>query len=138
LSINPSAQGAKSLGTLSNCCARTSRACGKDLIIVGSYRKRFGDSFLGTTAHVVRAARRPVLIVNRKPAGPYAHVLLATDRPDTFVRVARLARDLGLLEGANVAVVQALAAPNLMVFYAAGMTTPQVGQYMRYLSVIRG
>lgn len=122
------------VGTPHQTIASVAKEWGADLIILGSYRRRFGDSFLGTTAeHVIRAARRPVLIVNRKPAGPYADVLLAVDRPDTFAPLARLTQDLGLLEGASVSVVQALAAPNRMLFYAAGMTEPRVGQYMQHV-----
>jgi universal stress protein E len=37
-----------------------------DLIVLGPYRHRFGDSFRGTTAErVIRIADRPVLVVNR-------------------------------------------------------------------------
>lgn len=51
-----------------------------DLVILGAYRKRTGDRFLGTTAgRVVRATTRPVLIVKGETATAYQSVLLASD-----------------------------------------------------------
>jgi universal stress protein E len=113
--------------------ARVAKEWGADLIILGAYRRQFGDKFLGTTAErVIQAGLRPVLIVNREPTGPYADVLLATDRSDAFAGVARLTQNLGLLEGACASIVQALEPPDRMVFYAAGITEPEIGQYMRH------
>lgn len=124
-------EGSVRIGKPHKTIARVAQEWGADLIVLGN-QGRFGESFLGTTAdHVTRAARRPVLIVKRRPSGPYAHMLLATDRPDTFVKVAGLTRDLGLLECVNVSIVQALRAPNGAVFYAAGMIEPRIGQYTR-------
>jgi len=114
--------------------ARAARQWGADLIILGPYRKRFGDTLLGTTAErVMRTARIPVLNVNRQPARPYFEVLLATDRSESFVAAASLTGNLKLLQGARTSVVHALEPANRVLLYSAGVTEPHVGQYMRYL-----
>ena len=80
-----------------------------DLIVLGPYRRRFGDSFRGTTAErVIRIADRPVLVVNRDSADPYEHVLLAADRSRMSIGIAHVTKELGLLEGARASVVHAL------------------------------
>ena len=79
-----------------------------DLIVLGPYRRRLGDSFRGTTAErVIRKADRPVLVVNRDVAGPYEHVLLASDLSRMSAGIARVSKQLGLLKGSRVSVVHA-------------------------------
>lgn len=105
-----------------------------DLVILGAYRKRTGDQFLGTTAErVVRAAVRPVLIVNGEAKSPYQSVLLASDLSDAFADVVRLTQHLGLLENARVSLVHALEPASREMLYTAGVTEPQVLQYLRSL-----
>jgi nucleotide-binding universal stress UspA family protein len=114
--------------------ARVAMEWGADLIVLGAYRRRFGDKFLGTTAErVIQASHRPVLIVNRQPTGPYAEVLLATDRSESFPRVARLTQELGLLEGAQASIVHALEPPDPVMFYSAGLTDSDIQQYLRHI-----
>lgn len=80
-----------------------------DLIVLGPYRRRLGDSFRGTTAErVIRIADRPVLVVNRDSAVPYEHVLLAADLSRMSLGIAHVTKELGLLEGARASVVHAL------------------------------
>jgi universal stress protein E len=79
-----------------------------DLIVLGAYRRRLGDSFRGTTAErVIRRAGRPVLVVNRDVAGPYEHVLLASDLSRMSADIAQVSKRLGLLEGSRASVVHA-------------------------------
>lgn len=105
-----------------------------DLIILGSYRRRFGDGFLGTTAErVSRRARRPVLVVNRDATGPYEHVLLTSDLSHVSANVARLTQDLGLLEGSEASMVHALEPTTVAMLYSAGVTEPEIRRYVRYL-----
>jgi len=79
-----------------------------DLIVLGPYRRRLGDSFRGTTAErVLRRAGRPVLVVNREAAGPYEHVLVASDLSRMSADFARVSKQLGLLDGARASVVHA-------------------------------
>jgi universal stress protein E len=77
-----------------------------DLIVLGPYRRRFGDSFRGTTAErVMRKAGRPVLVVNRDETGPYEHVLLASDLSRMAAGIAHVSKQFGLLEGSRASVV---------------------------------
>ena len=93
-----------------------------DLIILGPYRPRLGDSFRGTTAErVIRRADRPVLVVNREAAGPYEDVLLASDLSRMSATIARVSKQLGLLEGARASVVHAPQhSLGLMLYLARG------------------
>jgi nucleotide-binding universal stress UspA family protein len=93
-----------------------------DLIVLGAYRRRLGDSFRGTTAErVIRRAGRPVLVVNRDVAGPYEHVLLASDLSRMSANIVRVSKQLGLLEGSQASVVHAPQhSPGLMLYLARG------------------
>jgi len=93
-----------------------------DLIVLGPYRRRLGDSFRGTTAErVIRKADRPVLVVNRDAAGPYEHVLVASDLSRMSADVARVSKQLGLLEGSRASVVHAPQhSLGLMLYLARG------------------
>lgn len=114
--------------------ARAARKWGADVIVLGPCRRQFGDSLFGTTAErVMRAARIPVLNVNREPSGPYVDVLLATDRDDSFVAVASLTADLKLLNGARTSIVHAFPSASRAMLYSAGITESQLGQYLRYM-----
>jgi nucleotide-binding universal stress UspA family protein len=105
-----------------------------DLIVVGPYRRRFGDSFRGTTAErIIRRAERPVLVVNREPAGPYEHVLLAADLSRMSGGIAHVAKELGLLEAARASVVHALQHARGGMLYLAGVSESEVGKYHQSL-----
>ena len=93
-----------------------------DLIVLGPYRQRLGDSFRGTTAErVIRKADRPVLVVNREAAGPYEHVLVASDLSRMSADIARVSKQLGLLEGSRASVVHAPQhSLGLMLYLARG------------------
>jgi len=101
-----------------------------DLIVLGPYRRRFGDSFRGTTAErVIRIADRPVLVVNRDSAGPYEHVLLAADLSRMSIGVAHVTKELGLLEGAQASVVHALQHTRSAMSNLAAARESEAGMY---------
>jgi nucleotide-binding universal stress UspA family protein len=103
-----------------------------DLIVLGPYRRRFGDSFRGTTAErVIRMADRPVLVVNSDSADPYEHVLLAADLSRMSIGIAHVTKELGLLEGARASVVHALQHTRGATPYLAGISESEVGKYQQ-------
>jgi nucleotide-binding universal stress UspA family protein len=105
-----------------------------DLIVLGAYRRRPGDSFRGTFAErVVRQTERPVLVVNRESAGPYERVLLTSDRSRMSAGIARVTRQLGLLEHSQGAVVHALRHPRRALPTLAGVSESDVNEYQRSL-----
>jgi nucleotide-binding universal stress UspA family protein len=93
-----------------------------DLIVLGPYRRRLGDSFRGTTAErVMRKADRPVLVVNREATRPYEHVLLASDLSPMSANIVGVSKQLGLLEGSQASVVHAPQhSLGLMLYLARG------------------
>lgn len=93
-----------------------------DLIVLGPYRRRLGDSFVGTTAErVIRKADRPVLVVSREATGPYRHVLLASDASRMSADITSVSKQFGLMEGSGASVVHAPQhSPGLMIYLARG------------------
>jgi len=80
-----------------------------DLIVMARPRQRALDLILGTTAErVIRATRRPVLIVSATTQHKYRNVLLATDMSDVSVHVARTLMSMGMLEEAYTWIVHPL------------------------------
>lgn len=105
-----------------------------DLVVLGPYRRRFGDSFRGTTAErISRRAERPVLVVNRESAGPYEHVLLAADLSRMSAGIAHVTRQLGLLNAARASVVHSLQQTRGAMLYLAGVSESEVGKYQQAL-----
>lgn len=80
-----------------------------DLVILGAYRKEIlKDTFVGTTAErVMRASRRPVLMVNRDSAAPYRNPIIAVDLSPISALVVKTAKKLGLTKSAELSVVYA-------------------------------
>ena len=91
-----------------------------DLIVLGPYRERLGDSFTGTSAErVIRRAGRPVLVVNREGTGPYEHVLLASDLSSMSASIASVSKQFGLLERSRTSVVHAPQHSHALMLYLA-------------------
>jgi nucleotide-binding universal stress UspA family protein len=105
-----------------------------DLIVLGPYRRRFGDGFRGTTAErIIRRAQRPVLVVNCESASPYEHVLLAADLSRMSAGIAHVTKELGLLKNARASVVHALQYTHGAMPYLAGVGESEVGKYRQSL-----
>ena len=83
-----------------------------DLIVMATPRRRRVEFLLGTAAErMIRATRRPVLVVSAAATIAYENVLLATDLSSMSAHVTRTAATLGLLESANTCVVHAFRPP---------------------------
>lgn len=103
-----------------------------DLVVLGPYRQRLGDPFLGTTAErVVRVATRAVLVVNSEAQAPYRGALLASDLSTEFADVTRLTQQLGLLANARISLVHALRPASPTMLYAAGVREPNIERYLQ-------
>lgn len=72
---------------------RQARARGAELIVLGRHSRRaLRDRFLGSTAErVIRMGDLPVLVVRRRPSGPYRCPIAALDLADAARRVVQLA-----------------------------------------------
>lgn len=75
-----------------------------DLMVMGSYRRQvLREMFMETTVErTIRRSRRPILIANGVPAQPHRRLLVATDFSDGSRNALQTARELGLLEDAEV------------------------------------
>ncbi|MBR0683383.1 universal stress protein [Roseomonas eburnea] len=83
--------------------------------MLGEHRRRpLRDIFAGTTVErVMRHGCRPVLMVNRAPAGPYRQAIAATDLSEHAARALRAAARLGLLDQARLTLLHAFEPPGL-------------------------
>ncbi|MBB5691585.1 universal stress protein [Roseomonas alkaliterrae] len=83
------------------------QAC--DLIVLGEHRRRLlRDMLVGTTVErVIRLSRRPVLMVNALPTGPYRQVLAASDLGPAAAAMLGAAAATGLLHDAALSVLHA-------------------------------
>lgn len=100
---------------------------GTDLIVLGPHRRQIlRDSFFGTTAErVIRHSRRPVIMANAVPAGPYRTVLIALDLSDCSAAAARAAKKLGLLERVEIIALHVFDTPVQSPILRASMTVQE-------------
>jgi nucleotide-binding universal stress UspA family protein len=92
-----------------------------DLVIVGSQQRNPLAPLIGTTAErVTSLAGCPTLIVNMKPRMRYGAVVIAAEISDAFIRVARLAASLQLLDAPSVSIVHGFECPYRGPMYSAG------------------
>ncbi len=102
-----------------------------DLIVLGSQRRRALAPLIGTTAErITSLARRPALIVNLESRARYGAVVIAAELSDAFIRVARLAASLRLLEAPSVSIVHGFESPYRGPLYAAGFGLHAAQRYI--------
>ena len=111
---------------------RAAEAQAADLVVLGAHRRDLlRDVFVGTTAErVMRHGDRPVLMVNRPPAGPYRGVLAAADLDEGSAHALRTAAALGLLDGADLTVQHAFQAPERGLMKRADLSEQAVADYL--------
>ncbi len=98
------------LGVASAGIVDTAEELTADLIVIGPHRREvLRNTFFGTTAErAIRTSRRPVLMTNGVPTGPYRHVLLSTDLSECSLTAAQAAKQLGLLAAAEITALHVL------------------------------
>jgi universal stress protein E len=102
-----------------------------DLIVLGSQRRRALAPLIGTTAErITSLARRPALIVNLESRVRYGAVVIAAELSDAFIRVARLAASLRLLEAPSVSIVHGFESPYRGPLYAEGFGLHAAQRYI--------
>lgn len=108
--------------------AENAQEHGADLIVMGAHRRQFlRDVFVGTTIErVTRTAGRPVLMANSKTGERWRKVFIATDMSETSGHAARMAKSLGLLDGAEVTFVHAYAPITRQMMTYAGIPAERV------------
>lgn len=83
-----------------------------DLIVLGPHRRRFRDTFLGTTAaRTIANSRRPVLMAAGVPSAPYARALVAFDLEEGAEAVAGRVREMGIVGDREIVAMHAFDAP---------------------------
>jgi universal stress protein E len=84
-----------------------------DLVLTGPHASRpLGDALVGAfQERILRAGRRPLLVVNRGTEGPYRQVVAASDLSPGARDAVVAAGRLGLLDDATVTLLHAFQAP---------------------------
>lgn len=85
-----------------------------DLVVLGSYRKEvLKDTFIGTTAErVMRASRRPVLMVNQASTEPYQKPMIAVDFSSISTLVLQTAKKFGVTTSSELSAIYAVSPEN--------------------------
>lgn len=111
--------------------AAAARECDPALVVIGPHRRQaLRDVFVGTTAErAIRASRRPILMANAVPAGPWRHVLLALDLSDCSAEAARAVAELGLESHAAVTALHVFEAPATPVMARTSATAGALEAY---------
>jgi nucleotide-binding universal stress UspA family protein len=79
-----------------------------DLIVLAAPQVRRSDSIFGTTAErLLRATRRPVLVVHRTADSSYRRVAMAVDLSNASVPMVQAATGLGILDDAETTLLHA-------------------------------
>ncbi len=99
-----------------------------DLIVLGAHRRQFlRDIFVGTTIErVTRTAGRPVLMANAEGVERWKKILIAVDMSESSGRAARVALELGLLEGAEVTFVHVYTPVTGKMMAFAGISSDRI------------
>jgi universal stress protein E len=108
--------------------AEEARARNVDLIVMGAHRRQFlRDVFVGTTIErVTRSADRPILMANGRTGGRWRKIFIATDMSEASAHAARVAYDLGLLDGSEVTFIHVYAPVTRQMMNFAGVPTERV------------
>ena len=101
------------------------------LTVLGSHRRQVLDVFVGTTAErTIRRSRRPVLMANSVPAGPYRRTLLAVDFDEASRAAATVARELGLLAQTSVTTLHLFDTPAVGMMRRASESQEAIDHYV--------
>jgi universal stress protein E len=83
-----------------------------DLVMLAAPQARRRDSIIGTTAErLLRAIRRPVLVVHRGAQSSYRRIAMAVDLSNASLPMIQAAARLGVLDDAETTVLHATRAP---------------------------
>jgi len=111
---------------------RAAKEASADLIVMGSHRKELlRDVFIGTTIErVIRTGPYPVLMVNTDLEHSYRHITAGVDMSETSAHAIVTARELGLIDDANLTAIHAFVAPGRGTLYVANATKEEINEYV--------
>jgi universal stress protein E len=105
-------------------------AANADLVVLAAPQRRRLDSIFGTTAErLLRAIKRPVLVVHRPAHGSYRNVAMAVDLSNTSLPMIQAAARLGVLEGAETTLLHATAPPHEGMLKTVGVDEQVIDDY---------
>jgi nucleotide-binding universal stress UspA family protein len=103
-----------------------------DLVVLAAPRPRRFDSIVGTTAErLLRAIKRPVLVVHREAEDNYRHVAAAVDLSNGSLPMIQAAARLGVLDHAHTTLLHATSAPHEGMLQTVGVNQHAIEDYRR-------
>ncbi len=120
------------LGDPFEAITRSAEELSADLVVIGPHRRQaLKDMFVGTTAErTIRLSRRPVLMANAVPAGPYRRALLATDLSAPSKNAVRGMVELGFMKGQNLSLLHVFDAPESWLRTRGSLSDDQIKAYL--------
>lgn len=101
-----------------------------DLVVLAAPQRRRLDSIFGTTAErLLRALKRPVLVVHRPALGAYRSVAMGVDLSNTSLPMIQAAARLGFLEGAQTTLLHATPPPHEGMLKTVGVDEQAIDDY---------
>lgn len=101
-----------------------------DLVVLAAPRPRRFDSIVGTTAErLLRAIKRPVLVVHREAKDNYRHVAAAVDLSNGSLPMIQAAARLGVLDHAHTTLLHATSAPHEGMLKTVGVDERAIEAY---------
>lgn len=102
--------------------ARVANESNADLVVLAAPQRRRFDSIFGTTAErLLRAIKRPVLVVHREAQSSYGRVAMAVDLSNTSLPMIQAAARLGMLHDAETTLLHATNPPHEGMLKNAGV-----------------
>lgn len=101
-----------------------------DLVVLAAPQRRRFDSIFGTTAErLLRAIKRPVLVVHREAQGSYRRVAMAVDLSNTSLPMIQAAARLGVLDNAEATLLHATTPPHEGMLKTVGVGEQAIDDY---------
>ncbi len=110
--------------------ARVANESNADLVVLAAPQRRRSDSIFGTTAErLLRAIKRPVLVVHREAQVSYRRVAMAVDLSNTSLPMIQVAARLGVLHDAETTLLHATSPPHEGMLKTVGVDERAIHVY---------
>jgi universal stress protein E len=110
--------------------ARVATEANADLVVLAAPQRRRFDWIFGTTAErLLRAIKRPILVVHRDAQGSYRRVAMAVDLSNTSLPMIQAAARLGVLHQAETTLLHATSPPHDGMLKTVGVDERMIDDY---------
>jgi nucleotide-binding universal stress UspA family protein len=110
--------------------AKVALEANADLVVLAAPQQRRSDAIFGTMAErLLRAIKRPVLVVHREAQQSYRRVAMAVDLSNASLPMIQMATRLGVLHDAETTLLHAMSPPHEGMLKTVGVAPEAVDDY---------